>query len=304
LGGRGVEIFSRPTIFRENPGYLTDSGLSFILNNLVEKQARIFWHINGCMQDNNFKRIDDDWFNAKRFIGFMIAEHLIECCQDRKCAKILLHPEYKEYLNCLSIEEFLRHRAYFIWHDRNINNEWNGKNADRRQDDYFEAEKNIKGVFRNCNGESCNSEKNITFWHISMGNFQRDEDTAKIISGKKNRLYRLFNEHSACSTKIKKYVESYYWNVEEFITTGKTAEPDIFNKIIESVNEEYSVSNMLEYISKCALLCNLTQETHEIYKPEENKKENTDFTTQRLSARSTPHSEIVRPSSFPTNYVT
>lgn len=242
-----------------------DKYLGFILSDLVQKQAKTYWHLNGCTVDNNQERIDNDWFNAKRFLGYMIAENLIQSCKDHQCAKVLLKHEFKEYLNILSVEEFIRFRAYLIWNDRNNGKDWSQKDADKSNDDYFKAAKVINGVFKNCNNELCSDKNNKDFWEKSIGKLQEDLDAESIITAKINRINRLLKNSSEYTNKIKKYVELYYSNVEQFTTTGKTTEPDILGKIIEKINSEYYVSNMLEYISKCALLCKLTKDTHDTY---------------------------------------
>jgi hypothetical protein len=94
--------------------------IASVLRAFVELQANIFWRFRGGTWDDNAKRQQDDYFDAKRHIGYLLSERMIEDCILRKSSAEkaclpLLAEEFIPYMVILPVEEFIRIKAYLLW---------------------------------------------------------------------------------------------------------------------------------------------------------------------------------------------
>lgn len=85
----------------------------------INAQANIVWRYNGYRRDQSAEQMLDDQKEAKRYLGYLVADDLLQRLQDQnECPEMLLSTERMRYLVPLSVEEFARNRAYFLYRER------------------------------------------------------------------------------------------------------------------------------------------------------------------------------------------
>lgn len=229
------------------------------LEDLTKKQAELFWFDKNCPQFQSESQELDDYFNGKRFVAYLIADILLENCRNNNCAKVLLQKEYVEYLKILSVEEFLRHKAYLIWVEKcnNVSAFCWGTS----KQDFNSALHSFDDLLTNCKKHNCSSDENAKIWlHAPISSDDKD----RIIRGKKNAIKRIWNDANLFSQEVETFVDQFYGHYIKFLNNAGTSDYTVLHSIINQIDKKLSVVNMFEYISKCALKCFLTHETNEL----------------------------------------
>ena len=114
-----------------------------------EMQSQILWLKRGMKEDKDKGRMDRDWNDARKFVGYRLADDLIRECEKGKCDRI--PPYYYSYLSAISVEEFKNMKAYFLWRER-----YEGEDVsdDVAREIYFEACEKIRRCKVNCLNET------------------------------------------------------------------------------------------------------------------------------------------------------
>ncbi len=95
----------KPKVYRED-----------FLEVLTALHADFLWINRGMLVDNDYKRIESDWQDAVRMVGFKIGDDVLT---DFKRGIYFNIPNaYFKYLNSITIEEYKNIKAYFIWKER------------------------------------------------------------------------------------------------------------------------------------------------------------------------------------------
>ena len=55
-----------------------------------QMQSQFLWLKRGMKVDHDKERMDKDWIDARRFVGYTLADDLIHECEDGKCVEC--HP--------------------------------------------------------------------------------------------------------------------------------------------------------------------------------------------------------------------
>ena len=238
-----------------------------VLDDLTKRQARILWFFRGCKQNQSLDEQKDDYYNAKRYIAFLLADMLLLKCKDKKiCPEMSLKPEYIEYLQGITIEEFTRYKAYLRWRDRNINNY--PKDNDKYLEDYFSAINFLDKTAINCKNKQCGDT--FEYWKriIESGDYIAKLDMIKI--AKINTLRRLFREDPEKMNFLDQFVTNFYENIKELVIRNKDTLETI-KDIVSTIYEKSDVVNMFEFILKCFLVSKLTREEHNQIRAKYNK---------------------------------
>ncbi|MGD0584691.1 MAG: hypothetical protein ABSA86_02800, partial [Oryzomonas sp.] len=171
--------------------YISQLPLREQLKELVNHQAHIFWSCRGAIQDNNIDRIDTDYFDAKRYFGFLIADTMINKCLNGELEFICFNyikEEFVDYLKVISVEEYIRIRAYLNW----INEEsFIDSNKDRIDSNYFEAINTIHNSMWNCRERITSASFMSEETKRVLENYLNGSDTSEVISGKRTTGKRL-----------------------------------------------------------------------------------------------------------------
>ena len=173
------------------------------LEELVLKQAELFWRYKGCPKQS-FEDQQNDFYNSKRYLAFYIADYLFECCiknNTNDCPFAFINEEYLSYLISLSIEEFLRHKAYHIWMSQN-------RPHNTHENDYFIAINYTKEAVSSCKKKCC--------LEIDMADkFTREISSCPmqtILSGKSTTAIRLISNIN--KLQIESFASEFYFDYE------------------------------------------------------------------------------------------
>ncbi len=230
------------------------------LEDLTLQQARLFWYFKGCPENQPKKKELDDYYNGKRWLAYLITDSLLQNCKIKNCAKVLLQKEYVDYLKILSVEEFIRSKAYLIWDHRCKEQFCYGWGTTVQ--DFKKASNFLDGLLENCYDHKCDSKENIIF--LDKVPDYLPETVKEIITGKKGAINRIWDESNPFFQEVESFVDDYYKHYGKLISMNKIKDYSIFHKIIGSLDDKLSVVNMFEYISKCVLKCFLLIETNDI----------------------------------------
>lgn len=242
-----------------------------VLSDLTENQARILWFFKGCRPNQTSEEEKDDYYSAKRYIGFLLADRLLLECHEKKiCPDESLKPEYVEYLQGVTIEEFTRFRAYLRWHDRNRNGSI--KDTDKHLEDYLTAMDFLDKAMINCKNKECNDS--LLFWKkiVENENYARRINQVSLIKQAKiNTLKRLFRDYPKQVEYIEIFVAKFYDNILKLLC-GIVIPKGVIEGILNSLYEKSDVVNMFEFILKCFLLSKVSPEEHNFIRTKHKKK--------------------------------
>lgn len=228
--------------------------LSEQLKQLVEYQAKIFWLCRGAKYDNNFERINTDYYDAKRYVGYLIADTMIHKCLNGElegdCFSYISE-EFIDYLKVISVEEYIRTTSYFSW----LKNKGAIINNDRHRmdNDYFEALQNIYNSMVHCNdtGDVKLSDKTVKL----VTDFAKS-DVKRVIAGKKTTISRL-----QCKAEPDGFVNHYYCSLGKSLEDN--LEPEKVARLLRLLYENNHIPNMLEFIFRCFLCRHVSVERHQ-----------------------------------------
>lgn len=233
--------------------------LKDMLKQLTEYQAWIFWLFRGAIKNDDHDRRLKDFYDAKRYIGFLYADTVLENCINNRleidCLEYL-KKEYLEYLAVLSAEEYVRFKAYFYW--LNKNNRTIDNNERRMKADYFEALEYIHNTMWNCKHDDPKKFmmecKNINI----IKEYFSVADHATVKKGKTSTGKRLQYEKPS---DINEFVDEFYNGLQNAFKNNSINEKEISN-ILNIIYKNYHVPNMLEFILKCFLCTYITVEDY------------------------------------------
>lgn len=252
--------------------FFEEMSLKERLSFLTEKQAKLFWYFKGSPKIQSPEQEKDDYYNAKRYIGFLLAESLLKVCTNRskKCATIYLQADFVEYLQSITVEEYLRFKAYLKWHTRN-NDTLIHKDNGKDKVDYFNSLNYLDNTMINCKEKECN--ENLPFWLTFLNNYKtmnKAEVISHIANAKLNSLKRLTPSYN--EMQIHKFVNNYYGDYVEWIEQkGERQNTNTLENIVQSIYSQPYAINMLEYISKCPILCQIARDIHNNYRQKTGK---------------------------------
>ena len=92
----------------------------------IHAHAYLFWKYKGAPRNQPQEGMVDDWMQAKRYLGYLVAQHLLSRFEEPKqadlCPREMLSAGRAKYLLSLNLEEFARMRAYFMYRSRRSGN--------------------------------------------------------------------------------------------------------------------------------------------------------------------------------------
>jgi hypothetical protein len=241
-----------------------------ILEGLVDCQASLFWMFRGAKKDNDRERQDNDYFDAKRHMGFLIAEKIIENClkneKDKTNCFEFLNADYMEYLASISIEEFIRTKAYLLW---GAKKNWEPTTDQSEIDEYYYKVQNVieepgKKCCQKKPGEiSKKFHKDVKEYFRSLD----DEAIARIKSGKIHTDSRLNINHPR---DVDEYTELFYREVKHAIQKQKLPKEKA-QKILKLMYTNTDIPNMLEHFLRCYVCSFIKEEQHNKLRKDLNK---------------------------------
>lgn len=83
---------------------------------LTQLHAQIAWIIKGSLLDDNSMRLAADWYQAKQIVGFKLGDNILQEFRENYFFPIPKY--YNKYLKKITIDEYKRYKAYFIWLDK------------------------------------------------------------------------------------------------------------------------------------------------------------------------------------------
>lgn len=217
----------------------------------------------------NPNKKEDNPYNAKRYVGFLLTDKLLRNCQNKICPEESLKEECVEYLQGLTIEEFVRYKAYLRWYDRTKDSYV--KDDNKKLEDYLTGMGFLDSAMNNCENKKC--EDKIIFWQKVVERKFHSKDTilATIKCAKKNTLKRLLPQvYKSHYTYVDEFVDRFYNHILKLSSLNQPSQ-DIAGKIVNSIYEKPHVVNMFEFILKCFLVSRLTREEHNQIRAKNNK---------------------------------
>jgi hypothetical protein len=213
------------------------------IDTIIRIQAHLIWHKNG-RRPNDKKGMEDDWFDAKRYIYFLFVDNLLKSCHSgNACPLDSFTLNSAEYMQSLTIEEFAKFKAYLKWKDRTGGNIYiiNSEHSN----DYYDSIKYVKKIAAGC--DLCkrllkNSSPLSTF--ISSNKFNVD----KIETAKCN--YLTHKNKPTNKEIVHSYMENYYNVVKEHHKEGFSQ--NIVKQLQNQVNAtSHDVATIFELVLNC-----------------------------------------------------
>lgn len=213
------------------------------INLLHEAAATILWFERGKTTTYDYDRINRDWLDARRIVGFKLADAILTGCQNGICYSI--PTDYFSYLSSISILEFKKLKAYFLWlhcHDGVP------KSDEESESIYLDACEEVEQGRINCKClESNEIPENIkSFLLLSKQNYYFE-----IIKRKAhwNSIFEKNYDEEYNWAKAEKLVGAIYDPIESFDSLSKD---DVLN-IVKLIDENHHLTNMFEYSLRCHL---------------------------------------------------
>ncbi|MBN1653538.1 MAG: toll/interleukin-1 receptor domain-containing protein [Deltaproteobacteria bacterium] len=204
------------------------------LQKLVLIQAQLFWYYKGCPASQDNESLSDNYYDAKRFISFCLADEIInQCINGPTCPFSALPAEYAKYLSSLTIEDFVRIKAYLYWCDRRSGN----LPADPA-DDYFKAKNYVESFLNNC---PCKKSKKLASTMKDRG-FSSEDNVSRAKLYTLRRLQYSTNREEG--RKLSDFIEKFYSSLEN--SNGPQKPENCYRFGIDS--ENYTFANMFELI--------------------------------------------------------
>jgi hypothetical protein len=223
----------------------------------IEAHAWLFWKYKGEYLQSDGGQLDD-YMQAKRYLGYLIAETILAELAEKKspCPLKLVSAERAKYLLPLSVEHFLRIRSYFNSIDRR--RIAGGNESDRTEDDYETAKEYLHGTVKRLakaasqRPSQCNSEKCANEFLQIHGDADPDHrELAHIKIAKRNTLDRLSLQTYSITT-VNWYVDGLYHWLEDLSNKRAVHRPIDLEK---AVREYPGMVNMFELLLVCPVSC-------------------------------------------------
>ena len=226
--------------------------LHLFLGELTYAQAKLFWYLRGSINDNNIKRIEDDYHDAKRHIGFLLAEMLLNhCVYENKDVECLdsIRRAYIDYLIAISMEEYMRIKAYLLWQDGDRIRDANKLRMDA---DYYRAMESVEQAMVNCKNrkpESFKGKECIEY----IAEYFKSRDQEEMHTIKKAKMSSGERLKYDVSPQVREYVEAFYDLLKHAFVNATAPDKEEIYRIIKNYYRDYHVPNMLEFIMRCFL---------------------------------------------------
>jgi hypothetical protein len=228
--------------------------LELALRSVVLNQADLLWRYKGTPENQTKEQQVNDYYNAKRYVGFIIAHRIFESCAASRCLFTLMPQPCIEYLQAITLEEFVRYKAYHLYLERIESDEPAGGNE---YSDYH----NAMGFLDQVANKTC-AQENQPDKECLVKIFKQAKhfDSLDLIErAKQNTLVRLGS--TSHFNSIKGYIDNVY-GVIRMIEHGDSISPDTISKAIHDLYAIASITNVLEFALKCYLLPFLSPATH------------------------------------------
>ena len=197
--------------------------------------ATLLWHERGCIEDGDINREKVDFMDAKRFVGFLVGDQVLENFVEEKSFPI---PDYYfDYLNSLSVDEYKKIKAYLIWQK---GGKIRDNNYDRQREDYLKACCFLPN-------EELIKEKGRVTPTKTLTKYVTDTNRVNKSLIKNRKAYWCYmlgcTDQPANYCEAHQYVESFYDNAKPALVKGHDkVQPDYFHL----VHENHHLANMFE----------------------------------------------------------
>lgn len=255
-----------------------------LLEEVTKIQAAIFWYFKGRKIQPSKRERDNDYYDAKKYISFIITDMMIEKCKNKNICPILIIsqvPDYIEYLENLTIYEYTKYKAFLKWKssiDKGI--------VTDDKNNYFEALGYLDDVANN----NCEEQLGVSYSKLIDASKQFSNkitgiNNLQLLKNKKfdtidwtsnhNCQLRTIAETSELKDIIINYIDLYkdiindysnifYKNLNELIQETNISSSNNSEETIAFVYKgPYArIVNMLEFFLKCIMVNNITLELH------------------------------------------
>ena len=227
--------------------------LELTLKSIVFSQADLLWRYKGTPENQAKELQINDYHNARRYVGYVIAHRIFESCFLSKCLFVSLPQPCIEYLQILSLDEFVRYKAYHLYRER-IESGENVKGDE--YSDYYNAIGFLDQVM--IRTPQC-SQHDLQCVSKIFKLAKHIDNLPLIENAKKNTLIRLGRMHLYDS--VKGFIDNLY-GIVQMIERGDKIPQRLVNKAVRDLYAITSVANVLEFALKCYLLQLLPANTH------------------------------------------
>ena len=200
--------------------------------------AKILWIERGAIEDANTTRIQDDYLDARRIVGFILADHILESCNNGICPEL---PEYYyEYLNALSVDEYKKNKAYVIWEN-------NGRIVDEDKEriarDYYEACSLLP--WKQTAAYKC--QATIIEPLLAYIKDKKKVNKSKISRRKAYWAYLAGDANeSRCINVADEYVDEFYDHASNSLDSNNSDDSDLSKDLYHLVKGHNHIANMFE----------------------------------------------------------
>ncbi len=208
--------------------------------------ATLLWKERNSIIDGDFNRMNNDFLDARRTIGCKLMDDIISECgkEDAACHQIPEH--YFPYLCSISLMEFKKMKAYYLWTVKYGRSEISD---DQKNKIYLEACDKIENSCINCSNKSAEKMPK----HIL--NFLRDSKKSQfnnIIKRKSywNGMYENCSDPYHNWKKAEAFAQAVY---DPFESPGKLTRDDVID-IIDVINHNHHLTSLFEYCIRCRLM--------------------------------------------------
>ena len=234
-----------------------------ILEDLTKIQAEILWCLKGMPQQAAKGQLDD-FCAAKRHYGFLLSDEIIASCREHAlCPNELLKAEFVPYLRCITVHEYVEHKAYF----RSLAEGRDRRHSDRllRDRDYFSEMDKLSKVMVQCKRDVLKpAEWNeiLAYWGgilTGAASCMEPDYVDRIVTAKVNSLSRLSSPNPVQRAHVEYFVRGFYRELLNHISGRKTVSKALVKDAIEWVlrgtHTNTRAITMLEFLPRCALVC-------------------------------------------------
>lgn len=240
------------------------------LEKLVKLQANIYYALRKGGDD------DDNYHDAKRYITYLLIEKILKKCYPNSeidNCYIFVDKDLIDYFNSLTLEEYIRIKAFFKWVKANNYNPTTDISIDRNY--YFEALNEIDNIKINCKRKQVFSGKVVNHLSTDIKKYLTEKKLKKIIKGKRYTIKRLQlrkpDEINAI-LDMKEFMRNFYNSLKNAILHDIKPNKESVTKVVEIFYKNTHIPNMLEYLFKCYFCSFLSNEEHESLRKKYGKK--------------------------------
>jgi hypothetical protein len=228
------------------------------LKDLTKRQARIIWFFNGANPNQIPEQEQNDYYTAKRYLGFLLSDRLLtRWSEGDLCPEESFREEYIEYFQGLTVEEFVRFKAYLRWLDRTKHRRIT--HPARQDEDYLVSLGFLDRLILKCRRNCCGD--NEQFWRqIAEGQkyVDRTRDLSVIKTAKSNTLRRLFRDSEIAV--VDAFVDRFYGLIRQLPATP--VPEGLIEDIVHSIYEKPHLTNMFELFLKFFLASKLSPQAY------------------------------------------